>query len=54
MTKYHEHDEEAVHHIHALDIAFLRSDSADSVGEHIHWDGRYQFNEELQHHDFSQ
>ncbi len=41
MTKYHLNDEDSVHHIHALDLVKVRSDGADSVQTHIHWDGRY-------------
>ncbi|TNV81360.1 hypothetical protein FGO68_gene8669 [Halteria grandinella] len=54
LTKYHNYDEESIHHIHGLDLVYVRSDGPESVGEHIHWDGRYQFNEELAKDDFSQ
>ena len=41
LTKNHAHDEDSVQHIHALDMAKIRSDGPQSVGEHIHWDGRF-------------
>ena len=53
MTKYHLNDEDSVHHIHALDLIRIRSDGADAVQSHIHWDGRYQFNTEMTDRDFN-
>ena len=39
--------------MHALDLVRLRSDGHEAVGEHIHWDGRYAFNQELQSSDIA-
>ena len=53
LTKYQDTDEQTTHHIHALDIRKLSHDESVVVNSHIHWEGRYQFNQEMQEHDFN-
>ena len=42
-----------MHHIHALNITKIESGNPDDIGVHVHWDGRYSFNSELQAKDFN-
>jgi hypothetical protein len=36
-----------IHKGNAVGIKKIRSDGAESVNAHIHWDGRFQFNHDL-------
>jgi hypothetical protein len=54
LSKYHETDESSVHHIHGLDIFKIANADPDhsSISQHVHWDGRYSFNSDMQKKDF--
>ena len=57
LSKYHDTDESTVHHIHALDILKVeggKNSSDEPITQHVHWDGRYSFNSEMQKKDFDQ
>ncbi len=52
LNKFQDIDEKWTHHIHALDIKKLSRDESVHVNAHYHWEGRYDFNQEMQEHDF--
>lgn len=48
VTKYHANDEESTHHMHAHSIKKVPNKRREDISPHIHWDGRFKFNQDLQ------
>ncbi|CDW76028.1 UNKNOWN [Stylonychia lemnae] len=53
LSKYNNEDEQQVHHLHGIGIEKIGHKENDDIKPHYHWDGRFQFNQDLQNKDFN-
>eukprot|EP00347_Sterkiella_histriomuscorum_P023465 403334541 len=52
LSKYNSNDEVMSHHMHAMGVKKIRHAANVIIEPHYHWDGRFQFNQDMQNKDF--